>query len=211
MTATETAPKGKRGEAPFIVEYVNDKGETSSRIPENVNGLKITDRAKNESKTYSFEGFNDAVMMGLAAAGYNRQFQTAIRNSVGDDGEVNIIEVADRIQGNLLQGKVYSRTGSGKGKVSKRKEFDIEFWTDVGTKFLASLSKDKTVDANILQRFLTKIEAIDPRSRKSTAERNPAMRAAYSAVIAQRTAAEARKAPTTDFDLDEMFAEAATE
>lgn len=113
--------RGKKGDGPVVVSYVNNKNEESTRVTADVEQIKVADR-HGKSKLYPVSIVGAATLKMLAAHNLAKALDLYVRNST--DG-TDVLKCADAKIAALKDGKFYSK-GEGKGgQVGKPFDYDL--------------------------------------------------------------------------------------
>lgn len=206
MADTATATKATREKGPVAIEFIADgMEEASTRVPDGVKAMIVTERATGNTKTYSIADLPETILHQLAAAGLKKFVEMHVRNSANSadgDSTTNVLESADTMFATLKSGKLYSRTAGEKGE--KIAKFDFDFWVDV-TKAFTKRSKKRDATEAELKLFRSKMEALTPAERKDKIaawkKANPLFNAAYLQVKAQQAVKGAGEKADGELDL----------
>ena len=166
VTTTETTAKKKRDAGPMTIQYIGatDGKETfSSRVPAEPSGIKIIERKTGREKVYSITKMSDDVMIGLAVSGFKKTIETYARNNAGED-DSGVIEAADAIYEQLLEGKLYSRKNGTNG-AARGPKFDFDFVIQVA-KLTQKRTHNRDMTDREVEQFRDKLSSVTPADRK---------------------------------------------
>lgn len=129
-TPVANGATGKRGrmkkeDAPFVINYVNDKGEISARVPNIVSAIQVVSFDK-KSKTYPLDSVPPATARQLAAESFKRRLGL----SLSDVTKANISSLftnTDEFFNAAKNGTVFAyKEGGGPGR-----SVDFDYWIAV--------------------------------------------------------------------------------
>jgi hypothetical protein len=112
-TPTKTEVKKSRGEGPIVVTYADATKNDNKRVPTGVKAVVITDR-KGNTKPYDLALIPTEVQHQLIALAFGGRVKTYVNNQA-KDGDVNVIELSDKIFNDMATGKLYTRSESESG------------------------------------------------------------------------------------------------
>lgn len=161
-TAT-TETKEERKEGPLSIEFVDKDDKTSTRVPENVVGLIVTQRNGELQQRYDFSEFPAHILTGLAASGAKKMMETYARNGADETGS-NIIELMNKQFATLKSGKLYTRAGNGESKGARASKFDYEFWQAVAVRFTKAKAGREPTEKELIT-FRSKLDSYTPKDR----------------------------------------------
>lgn len=129
VQAAQQAPakrgRMKKDDAPFTINFVNDKGESSSRVPTIVSGIQIVGFDK-KAKTYPIDGIPSTAILQLAADSLRRKFN----GYLGDITKANIGSLfasSDEFYSSAKNGNIFvAKEGGGPGRT-----IDFDYWIAV--------------------------------------------------------------------------------
>lgn len=162
-------PRGKKGDGPVTVSYIDDKNVESKRVPTNVSQVKVADK-KGGVKAYPINVVGAATLQMLAAKALAKELDLFIRNT--SDGS-DVIALADKKIASLRDGKLYTK-GEGKGTVGR--QFDYDLYVDAAREMINAKVKAKTMAALSDEKLNAKLEAL---RTKLSAFSTPKERKAY--------------------------------
>jgi len=158
----KTDGKKTRGDGPVVVMYIDAQNKEHKRVPADVVQVKVTGKDGKAGKTYAIDSLPVGVRNQLAAFAFARRADIFIRNSVDDDGKVNVLDKADEVFNSLKEGKFYSR---GEGKGGPGRTFDIDLWVE--TMKVAAAKKGTPATPKQLTTFKSKLEAMQGKDRST--------------------------------------------
>ena len=156
-----THSRGKKGDGPVVITYLNDKGEEGKRVSENTVAIRIADKGGN-SVELSVNDLAPATRNQLIILGATKRVDTFVRNGAKQDG-ANVIQLATGVISSLKSGIIYSRKeGSGTGA---GRPFDYAFYRLV---MEATANAKKTpASEKQLDKWEEKLKARTPSDRKA--------------------------------------------
>ena len=160
MAKTEKSPRGKKGEGPMTISYLDDTGNISKRVTDKTVAVRVSDKSDHVAD-YALDQLSPVIRNQLVAMALAKRIDTYVRNSVSEDGS-NVIELAAGVYDGIKQGAIYTRKeGSGAGA---GRPFDTSFWRGV----MSDTAKIKkvTVTDKQLDSFETKLKSMTPADRK---------------------------------------------
>ena len=156
------APRGKKGDGPIVITYLNDKGEVSKRVSDTTVGVRVADR-HDHVVDYKIDQLSPAIRQQLVALALAKRIDTYVRNSV-DDAASNVIELSGTVYDGIKNGEIYTRKEGAAGGGAGR-PFDFTFWRNI----MAETARLKKVNATdkLLDAFEGKLKSMTPGDRKT--------------------------------------------
>jgi hypothetical protein len=159
MAETETK---KRGNGPFAVTYLTDKGETAKRFAANCSTVVI-DVRNGKPVHVDIGSVSDTMLRQFAAYGIAAKAKSALLTAVGNDGDL-AAEAASLVK-DIAAGDVFAvREAGEKGSGKRGKQFDFDYYLAVSVEFYKQLKKPAPNDAQ-LAGLRTKLEAMTSEER----------------------------------------------
>lgn len=209
MASTDTVKdgaRGKKGDGPLAVSFLaGDKA--LKRVEEGVTHVVVTPK-NGSAKNYDLSKLPMPVLIQLAAMGYAKRTDVFVRNTVKNSDDANVIELADKVYNDLVEGKIYTRAeGSGAGA---GRPFDYAFYQEVIADVAKRKKRPAPTDAQ-LEAFKNKLESLTPADRQKAIRKmqtDKVFALALKVISAKRDAEKLKGAKQDDdaFDvLDDAF------
>ena len=159
-TKTNGAARGKKGDGPVIVSYIDRDGKDAKRVSDAVEAIRVL--AKNgKSVEFRIDQLSPSIRNQLVAMAFAKRVDTYVRNSVDIEG-TNVVSLAQHIFDGLVAGNIYSRK---EGAVSTGRPFDTGYWRAIMAE--TAKMKKKEVSEKQLDSFEMKLSSMTPADRKS--------------------------------------------
>lgn len=164
-STTETKARGKKGDGPVTVSYIDGDNKPSKRVPAVVSAIVVTPRsAPDKAVSFSPDNLPVAIRAMLVAAAVAKRIDQNIRNGVEPGATAEqVIAKANEAFELLNSGKLYSRA-EGAGVAGAGRPFDYDLYVEA-IKMTADVKKKPATDAQ-LSAFKTKLEGMTPKDRR---------------------------------------------
>lgn len=150
----------KKGEGPFVVSFVDDKGDKSTRSGPKTKAISILGKAEKKEIPFIVTELPQAMRDQLAAMAIAKRISSYVANNVNDKGD-NVLEFARKAWEDMKAGKLYAR-GAGKGV---GRPFPFDKWNAIMVR-AGELKKQKPTDKQ-LSDFRAKLESATGKDRQA--------------------------------------------
>lgn len=137
--ATQATAGKSRGDGPVTFLYVDAQGQDHKRVPNNVKGVKVIDRATNSSKIYELSKYSQSVRDGLSAIGLVRRQHNYVVSNLGNGKDVHYL--TDSVHGDFTEGRLYSKEAVARAA----KTFDVSAYVNAYARYLKLQHEAKKV------------------------------------------------------------------
>jgi len=153
------APRGKKGEGPVAITYLDHAGNESKRVSEKTTGIRVADKGGNV-KDFNIDNLPPVIRHQLVAVALKKHIDTYVRNTVDEDGS-NVIELATHTYDTIKSGAIYTRK---EGVAGQGRPFDTEFWVSIVA--ATAVARKTPASEKQLAQLTLKLQAMAPSERK---------------------------------------------
>jgi hypothetical protein len=144
ITMADAATRGrkKKGEGPFVINFLDADGKDFNRVPAAVKNVQVADK-KGVKKSFALSEITPATIYQLAASELKRKLNSGISADF-DEKSNNVISLAENIFADIKSGKLFQRAES---KPGAGRTFDTGMWVDVVARMSKIMNTSKPKNA----------------------------------------------------------------